>query len=111
MTYSQTEFVSSQKAIEIILEAKGIPILAHPTIALFDRYIDVLIEFGLQGIEVFKGSRPSIEEFYLETVAKDKRLLTTGGSDWHGYHPTLGLGSFYVDASRIQPFLEKVEML
>jgi predicted metal-dependent phosphoesterase TrpH len=108
--HSCTDFVSSQEAIAMILEAGGIPVLAHPTIALFDQHIDMLVESGLQGVEVFKGTRTSIEEFYLETVVKDKRLFVTGGSDWHGYHHTLNLGSFYVDSERIQPFLKAVHL-
>ena len=106
--YSPTDFVSSQYAIETILDAGGLAVLAHPTIALFDRYIDRLVKFGLQGVEIFKNSRTSIEEFYLETVVKDKGLVITGGSDWHGYHPTIHLGKFYVDAARIQPFLQRL---
>ncbi len=103
--YAVGDFISSQVAIETILAAGGIPVLAHPTIAVFDRYLEPLVTYGLQGIEIFKGSRPSIEEFYLETVVKDKGLLTTGGSDWHGYHQTQTLGSFYVNSGQIQRFL------
>ena len=106
--YSSTDFVSSQYAIETILGAGGVAVLAHPTIALFDRYIDPLVEYGLQGVEIFKSSRTSIEEFYLETVVKDKGLVITGGSDWHGYHPTIQLGKFFVDAARIKSFLTRV---
>lgn len=108
--YSAADFVSSHQAIEMILEAGGVPVLAHPTISLFDRYIDTLVEIGLQGVEVFKGSRSSIEEFYLETVVKDKGLLLTGGSDWHGYNPIHSLGRFYVNSVKIQPFLDAVHI-
>jgi len=107
---STSDFISSHRAMELILDAGGIPVLAHPTIEIFDRYIDVLIEYGLGGVEVFKGTRSSIEKFYFETVVKDKGLLLTGGSDWHGYHATRNLGSFYVDSKRIQSFLEAVHV-
>lgn len=103
--YLATYFISSHRAIELILDAGGIPILAHPSIELFDRHVDALMTSGLAGVEVFKDARSSIEEFYFETVVKDKGLLSTGGSDWHGYHQTRNLGDFYVDATRIQPFL------
>ncbi len=109
ITCVEADFVPAPQAIEIILEAGGIPVFAHPTIALFDKYIHALIESGLQGVEVFKGSRASVEEFYLETVTKDKGLLLTGGSDWHGHNPAHGLGRFYVDSSKIQPFLQAVK--
>ncbi|PID58223.1 hypothetical protein CSB45_03915 [candidate division KSB3 bacterium] len=111
MSYASTDFVSSQEAIDTILDAGGLPVLAHPTISQFDRYIVPLVEYGLQGVEIFKRRRPSIEEFYLETVVKDKGLVITGGSDWHGYHPTIALGKFFVDAARIIPFLERVNAL
>jgi len=104
------DFIPPQQAIQIILEAGEIPVFAHPTIDLFDRHIDTLIAFGLQGVEIFKVSRSAIEEFYLETVVKDKKLLITGGSDWHGYNQVQNLGNFYVDSGRIQPFLQAVNL-
>lgn len=104
------DFISSQQAIEVILNAGGIPVFAHPTIDLFDRHIDALVRYGLQGVEVFKESRPAIEEFYLETVVKEKNLFLTGGSDWHGYKQAQYLGRFYVDSTRIRPFLEAVNL-
>lgn len=103
-------FIEASDAVETILKAGGIPVLAHPTIDMFDRYIDVLRDYGLQGVEVYKGSRTSIEEFYFETVVNDKGLLLTGGSDWHGHNETRRLGNFYVDSKRIQPFLKAVRV-
>jgi predicted metal-dependent phosphoesterase TrpH len=108
---SGTDFMSSYCVVKAILDAGGIPVFAHPTIELFDRHIDALTEYGLRGVEVFKEKRPSIEEFYLETVVKDKGLFLTGGSDWHGYRATRSLGSFYVNSARIQPFLEAVHVV
>ncbi len=105
-----SDFIPSRQAVEAILEAGGIPVLAHPTIDLFDHYIDRLMTWGLQGVEVFKNTRASIEEYYLETVVRDKGLFLTGGSDWHGYHITRPLGSFYVESTQIQPFLKAVRL-
>jgi 3',5'-nucleoside bisphosphate phosphatase len=104
------DLISSHQAMEVILEAGGIPVFAHPTIELFDRHIDRLIQSHLQGVEVFKNTRTSIEEYYLETVVKDKGLFLTGGSDWHGYRANRRLGSFYVDSERIHAFLEAVRL-
>ncbi len=106
-----SNFLPPYRAIELILEAQGIPILAHPTIPLFDQYINTLKEAGLQGVEIFKRKKPSITEFYFETVARDKGLsFLTGGSDWHGYNNKYKLGNFYVESTKIQPFLEAVGM-
>lgn len=108
---NDADFISPRVAIQYILEAGGIPVFAHPTITLFDRHIDTLVEQGLRGVEVFKGSRPPVEEFYLETVCHDKGLLLTGGSDWHGHVYAGQLGKFYVESDRIQPFLRAVRAI
>ena len=106
---SKEDFIEAPAALHVIRQAGGIPVLAHPTIEIFDRYITRLINEGLQGVEVFKSTRPSIEEFYFETVVKDKGLLMTGGSDWHGHNTTRKLGTFSVDSRRVQAFLETVQ--
>lgn len=105
ISLASEEFLEASEAVQGIIEAGGIPVLAHPTIEIFDRYLPQLIEYGLRGVEVFKNSRPSIEEYYFETVAKDKNLIVTGGSDWHGHRVNQRLGDFFVDAVRVERFL------
>lgn len=100
------EFVGALEAVSVIVKAGGLPVFAHPTIEKFDLYLPRLLESGLRGVEVFKSSRPSIEEYYFETVAKDKSLLITGGSDWHGHRMNQKLGMFSVDSTRIESFLQ-----
>lgn len=107
---SQFDFVGAQQAVETILAAGGVPVLAHPSLEMFDRYVNTLISYGLQGIEIFKSMHSSIEEFYFETVGHDKRLLLTGGSDWHGHHIPPKLGNFFVDSARITPFLQALHV-
>jgi predicted metal-dependent phosphoesterase TrpH len=102
-------FIAAPEAVRTILQAGGLPVLAHPTIELFDRYLPSLLECGLRGIEVFKSSRPVIEEYYFETVAKDKNLLITGGSDWHGHRLNQKLGAFSVDSTRVGSFLQALQ--
>jgi predicted metal-dependent phosphoesterase TrpH len=110
ITLKPLDFIKASDAVQTILKAGGIPVLAHPSIEQLDLYIDVLKDYGLQGVEVYKGSRTSIEEFYFETVVNDKGLLLTGGSDWHGHSATRRLGTFSVDSKRIQPFLEAIQV-
>lgn len=110
ITLAQDDFVDARQAIEMILDAGGIPVLAHPNLEIFDRYLNTLTTYGLQGVEVFKSTKTSIEEFYFETVVHDKNLLLTGGSDWHGHHIPPKLGNFSVDSKRIQPFLKVVQV-
>ncbi|MFA5839785.1 MAG: PHP domain-containing protein [Candidatus Margulisiibacteriota bacterium] len=72
------------EAIQLILSAGGIPVLAHPRIMESDHVIPDLVGEGLLGIEVYyPGYNASQIERYL-TLARKLGLLVTGGSDFHG---------------------------
>ncbi|MEE8575884.1 MAG: PHP domain-containing protein [candidate division Zixibacteria bacterium] len=75
---------TSQQAIDLIHEANGLAVLAHPAIDEKDRYLPMLLEMGLDGIEVYhpSHSRSDIDRF--KHLADRHRLLMTGGSDFHG---------------------------
>ncbi|HHY91304.1 MAG TPA: PHP domain-containing protein [Clostridiales bacterium] len=79
--------LSVEEAINLIRDAHGISVLAHP--GLLDDHVDVkeIIDLGIQGIEVYH-SKHSYEEsqFYLDMAYK-RNLLITGGSDYHDKAP------------------------
>lgn len=81
--YIDLEGLTVKDAIENILEADGIPVIAHPKKIGDDSNIEKLIKYGVQGIEVYYPvhSHRDIKR-YLE-VAKKYYLLITGGTDWH----------------------------
>ena len=82
--------VSCKEAIEVITDAGGIPVLAHPGLLEFNRsralddFITTLTGYGLQGVEVFYTDHDEQQIAYIKSIARDKRLLLTGGSDFHG---------------------------
>ena len=84
--------VNIYRAIEIILNSGGVPVLAHPNrIKLNDDELEKLIKklasFGLQGLET-SYSHFSQEEFTkYSNQAKKYNLLESVGSDFH--FPTL----------------------
>jgi predicted metal-dependent phosphoesterase TrpH len=72
------------EAIALILETKGVPVLAHPATSKSDEMIPDLIIAGLRGIEVYYPSHSkSAVDRYLN-IAKKNNLVITGGSDYHG---------------------------
>jgi predicted metal-dependent phosphoesterase TrpH len=87
-----------EEGIKLILEAKGIPVLAHPiTLKLnlleLKKYIKLLKNFGLMGIEVFYPEHTTDFTKFLIECAKELGLLLTGGSDFHGENkPDIKLG-------------------
>jgi predicted metal-dependent phosphoesterase TrpH len=82
--------LSPFEAIDLIKEAHGIPVLAHPGISTPLELIPVLINYGLKGIEVFHPKHTAKQiAFYLHLIdTTAKSLLITGGSDFHGYEKT-----------------------
>jgi 3',5'-nucleoside bisphosphate phosphatase len=76
--------ISSQVAIELIHQANGLAVMAHPGLNRTDEVIPDLVEAGLDGIECFHTKHSTaVSEHYLE-IADKYNLLVTGGSDCHG---------------------------
>jgi predicted metal-dependent phosphoesterase TrpH len=76
--------ISSQTAIELIHQANGLAVMAHPGLNRTDEVIPDLVEAGLDGIECFHTKHSTAtSEHYLE-IADKYNLLVTGGSDCHG---------------------------
>ncbi len=81
---------SPKSAIELVLSAGGVPVLAHPfwlqkpDDAEFEAYILELKDYGLKGLEVVYSDHPSELQLKYRALAKKLGLLVTGGSDFHG---------------------------
>ncbi len=69
---------------QIVKEAGGLSVLAHPGVIKNDFLIPELVELGLDGLEVFYPLHTIYQKnIYLE-LAYRYNLLITGGSDFHG---------------------------
>ena len=76
--------ISSRVAIDLIHQANGLAVMAHPGLNRSDEVIPDLVAAGLDGIECFHTKHSTaISEHYLE-IADKYNLLVTGGSDCHG---------------------------
>lgn len=82
--YIQRETVTPHDAVEIIYEASGIPVLAHPCdLPQADTLVVDLMNYGLRGIEAYhRKHSPAMVEYY-STIAEKYGLIVTGGSDFH----------------------------
>jgi predicted metal-dependent phosphoesterase TrpH len=76
--------VSAADAIDLIHDAGGLAVLAHPGIGAGPRLLPRLLRLPFDGIEAYhcKHSPGQIEEFSL--LARERGLLISGGSDCHG---------------------------
>lgn len=79
--------LTPEEAVEQILMAGGVPVLAHPgwpqSGPIIER-VPQLVEHGLAGIEVYYPDHtPEMVAFYVD-VARRHGLVVTGGTDYHG---------------------------
>lgn len=82
--YVPREPVSPLEAVALVRLAKGVPVLAHPGTARADGIIAELAAAGLQGLEVYHPEHTSEQVRRYLDVAAALRLVSTGGSDFHG---------------------------
>jgi 3',5'-nucleoside bisphosphate phosphatase len=76
--------MSALQAIELIHQAGGLAVMAHPGLNRTDDIIPALVKAGLDGIECFHTKHSThATEHYLE-IAERHNVLVTGGSDCHG---------------------------
>ena len=98
--YVDKHRISCVQAIDLIVQAGGIPVLAHPGLLdiededQFEQLIRNLVNIGLQGLEAYYPEhRPEQIQRY-RRLAKRYRLLMTGGTDFHGdINPQIKMGS------------------
>jgi hypothetical protein len=77
--------ISALEAIELVHQAGGLAIMAHPGLNRTDDVIPAMVDAGLDGIECFHSKHSTAtSERYLE-IADKYHLLVTGGSDCHGF--------------------------
>lgn len=98
-----------KEVFDLIKNAGGVPVLAHPGVTQVDQRIPEFIREGLKGIEVYHTEHSSaIERHYLR-IAKKHHLAFTGGSDFHSFHHNKSeIGSPSVPYSAIQSIKEKL---
>ncbi len=83
--YVSREKMTPKEAVALILQANGLPVLAHPlTINDPKAMVIELKASGLVGIEAYYNSYTAEEINRLVSLAQRYDLIATGGSDYHG---------------------------
>ena len=96
--YVQRAVPEARDIIGWIIDAGGVPILAHPYWEGLNKEESIaacqtLADQGLQGLEVFYGTFSARQISFNLGLARQFDLLMTGGSDFHGtLRPDIALG-------------------
>jgi predicted metal-dependent phosphoesterase TrpH len=77
------------EAVRLVLDAGGVPVMAHPRARsrgriVDDSVIEAMADAGLMGLEVGHRDNPAEDQAQLRDLAKRWDLLVTGSSDYHG---------------------------
>jgi len=103
--------LTPNQAIEIIREANGVAVIAHPgTQNVTEVQISKWVEKGLQGIEVYHPDHTFQDNINYGRIAHKLGLLIAGGSDFHGpaTKPGIDLGSCGVGLEDVQKILRMI---
>ena len=87
--YVAKDFLTPEESFQLIHDAGGLAFFAHPGIEGADDLIDGFAAAGLDGIEVWHAKHTASQAKHYHDLAVRKKLLVSGGSDFHGE----GLGS------------------
>jgi len=114
--YVERDRLGDYRAIELICQAGGLPVLAHPKYIRVEGLRELgalvasLVDAGLAGLETYYPEQSAELISFLEETAVKRRLLLTGGSDFHGIkHPLPGWcdGSYGVDTDKVSDFISE----
>jgi predicted metal-dependent phosphoesterase TrpH len=85
------------EVIEQIHLAKGKAILAHPHFFQRGPFLKTLLKLPLDGVEAYYGNLHHFKEKPWLDMAKERKWVATGGSDYHGtVKPGIALGCSWV---------------
>ena len=109
--------LSIERSVEVIREAGGVPVLAHPFQYKLDepalrQLIEHCMDHGLLGLECRYSLYDEEQSQYLLSLAKEYGLVPTGGSDFHGSNkPHISIGTGTGTLAVPESWLEPVRAL
>lgn len=96
--YSKGNFFTPEETIEVIQKANGFAIIAHPHLIDSSKTISKLLHMNFDGLECYYSRFPLSAQMQWIKIAKEKKWLLTGGSDFHGdVKPMVSLGCSWID--------------
>ncbi len=114
--YVDKERLEPAEAIAAIHAAGGLAVLAHPVHLQFanfaecERLVHVLIDAGIDGLEVYHSDHTDELTRFLLNLARRLDLAVSGGSDFHGpVKPNVRLGRPRVPMAIMEELLERID--
>lgn len=99
-----------EESIDVIISSGGIPVWAHPlggegeehdNAEIFLPKLEKMIAYGIKGLECYYSRYSKKESEFLADIAKEKNLLISGGSDYHGTNKDIPLGKLSCEINKV----------
>ncbi|OFT22910.1 PHP domain-containing protein [Arthrobacter sp. HMSC08H08] len=103
---------SPVRAVEMIRAAGGVPVMAHPAAPARGRVIraadlEECVDAGLAGVEIHHRDNNQAGREWLHKVARERNLIVTGSSDYHGTGKPNRLGENLTEPEQLQKILNQ----
>lgn len=108
--YVERYKISIEETINLIRGCGGFSVLAHPGLLKNKNIIDYCILNGINGIECIHSKHSKEDTNNLLQIAKNNKLIITGGSDFHGDKEDNNslLGKYYINIEKIPEFMRRI---
>lgn len=112
--YVGRKLYKPEEAVEVMLRAGVVPVLAHPFTLFLDprelyAFVGSLADVGLRGIEGYHGDLPAEDQEPFRAIGRRLRLIVSGGSDYHGHmRPGRRLGGGAYDVEVPEDVLDEL---
>ncbi len=104
----EKERIELDEAIALVRDAGGMTSIAHPTLYPdAERIVREMIPHGVDAIEVLHPDVPPGEAERFRRIAAEHGILTTGGSDDHGFDGRDTIGSVPVPLELVEPIVDR----
>ncbi|KAB1479225.1 PHP domain-containing protein [Veillonella seminalis] len=97
--------------INLIHDSNGLAVMAHPKLLKNDEYVKELLELPFDGIEAYHIIQKAEDSAWYRKMAIQRKLLVTGGSDFHGIPDKLPLaiGDYLIQSEKVADFLHVLQ--
>lgn len=104
--------VDPATAVQLVREAGGVPVFAHPKASargrvVADKTFYNMIDAGLAGVEVYHRDNSEEGKRWLLKLATEHDLIITGSSDYHGTGKLNRLGENLTEPEMLQRIIQE----
>ncbi len=104
----EKEKIELDEAIALVRGAGGVTSIAHPTLYPDgERLVRAMIPYGVDAIEVLHPDVPAAEAERYRAIAAEHGIMTTGGSDDHGFEGRETIGTIRVPVELVEPIVAR----